>query len=523
MRERSAKENGMMMTFRTAVALMILSSGWVPLGAQQPIGDEPVIELTLERMVELAMSNSYQIRRVNLDIERTRYNLQAQRAGLKSRVDLNLQTPTYETVSEARWNSLLGRNEIARENSSRWQADLSIRQPVILFGYPTNGELSLNSRLYRYRQIDGEGEVDVRYYNRYFVAYEQRLFQPNQLRNNLEEAELNLESSELNFQQDVVGLIDNVADDYYELFENAYDDLIYQEYVDHLGDAIAAGDALAAADPARAVDLDQIRIELANAQEDLQAARSDFRLSSAEVRQDFRLPPNAILTLDPVISIAPVEVPLVRAVALARTLTPRLRQLDIDYREREINLDQTRGQQAFRMDLELTYGREMQNSFLDDLFREPTNSYSIGVNAYVPIWDWGQRQNRIAAQEINLEQTRLQIEQTETDIESNVNNEVRNLAEFESRALAMQDNRTLAHQASVTAMERYQAGAITASELLQSLEREVSTNRNFLDAFLGWRGALLRLQQLTYYDFERDLPVLERFGIGADGSPLALP
>jgi hypothetical protein len=59
--------------------------------------------------------------------------------------------------------------------------------------------------------------------------------------------------------------------------------------------------------------------------------------------------------------------------------------------------------------------------------------------------------------------------------------------------------------------------------LLQSLEREVSTNRNFLDAFLGWRGALLRLQQLTYYDFERDLPVLERFGIGADGSPLALP
>ena len=501
-----------------ATSLVLLASALVaPLDAREQAAGGQVIEFTLERMVELAMSNSYQIRQVNLDIERTRYNLQAERAGLKSRVDLNLRTPEFEAVSEARWNADLGRNEIVRENSGRWQADLSIRQPVILFGYPTNGELSLNSRMYRYRQVDGDGQADVRYYNRYFVAYEQRLFQPNQLKNNLEEAELDFESSELEFQEDVIGLIENVSDDYFDLFEDAYDDLIYQEYVGHLEDAMSAGEALAAADPARAIDLDQIRIELANAQEDLQSARSGFRLAAAEIRQDLRMPQDEPIVLNPVISITPVTIPLDRAIELARTFTPRLRQLDIQYREREINLDETRGQGSFRMDVELTYGREMQNTFLDDLFREPSNSYSAAVSAYVPIWDWGQRDNRIAAQQINLDQTRLRMDQTETDIESSVSNEIRNVEEFENRALAMQDNRALAHETSVTAVERYGNGVITASELLQSLEREVGTVQNFLDVFLEWRRSLLRLQELTYYDFERDLPVLERFGIGEQG------
>jgi outer membrane protein TolC len=187
-------------------------------------------------------------------------------------------------------------------------------------------------------------------------------------------------------------------------------------------------------------------------------------------------------------------------------------------RENELSLERTRAQNAFRLDLSFTYGREMQNEFLADLFREPSNSYSASVRAYVPIWDWGQRDYRIAAQEISLEQTRLRMEQTTTDIESSVNNEVRNVEEFESRALNMQDNRVLAHDSSVAALDRYENGMITASEMLQSLEREVDTSRNALSAYLGWRRALLRIQEQTYYDFESDLPVLQRFGISTSGN-----
>lgn len=488
-----------------------------PLGAQvtpAPAQGTQVVELTLEGMVDLAMSSSFQIRQVELNIQRTRHNLRAEQAGLKSRVDLNLQTPNWQAISEARYNSVLGRNEIVRENSQRWQADLSIRQPVILFGRPTNGELSLNSRLYRYKQIEDNRDDDIRYYNRYFVEYSQNLFQPNDLKINLEEAEMDLERSELDFQGDVIDLINNVSEDYFELFEDAYEAIIFERFVTRLEEAATIADGLAAGDPARALEADQVRIELANAREELQRSRSSFRLSAAEIKQDFQMSPSDSIVLQPVIEVEPVSIDVEQAVAYARSLTPRLRRLDMDLRRNEIGLERTEGRQSFRMDVDLSYGREMQDPLISDLFKEPSNSYSVSVSAYVPVWDWGQRKERIAASQINIEQTRLRMEQAETDIVATVNNEVRNLEEFESRAVAMEDNLALATQSAETAMERYREGSASAVDLLQSLDREVDTAQNFLDAFLGWRRALRSLQRVTYFDFVQGTPVLERFGIG---------
>lgn len=38
---------------------------------------------------------------------------------------------------------------------------------------------------------------------------------------------------------------------------------------------------------------------------------------------------------------------------------------------------------------------------------------------------------------------------------------------------------------------------------------------NQLEAYLGYQNALLELQQMTFYDFERGMPLMERFRIGA--------
>ena len=186
-------------------------------------GQQTAIEMTLDRMVDLSLSNSFRIRNLNLSIERTRHRLGAEEARLKTNVSLNLSAPEYESSADPRWNSTLGRNEIIHETTRRWEGTLSIRQPVILFGYPTNGYLSLNNRVYRYSQISNDGSSDLRYYNRYFVRYTQPLFQPNSLKNDLEEAQLDLENSELDFYGDVVEIVDDLSGDYFDLFEDAYD------------------------------------------------------------------------------------------------------------------------------------------------------------------------------------------------------------------------------------------------------------------------------------------------------------
>src|SRR5687767_11997543 len=61
-------------------ATLFVSSGEKPLSAQVP----RVVEITLESAAEMAMNDSYSVRRVRLEIDRTRLLLEAERAALKS-------------------------------------------------------------------------------------------------------------------------------------------------------------------------------------------------------------------------------------------------------------------------------------------------------------------------------------------------------------------------------------------------------------------------------------------------------
>lgn len=498
-----------MWTFTTVLITVTAFTDAAPVAAQQA----NVVRLTLDRMVDLALSNSFQVRQLNMSIDRTRFSLQAQRARLKSRIDLNVSAPDFQSVAEPRWNSTLQREEIVHENSRRFEAELSIRQPVILFGYPTNGYLSLNNRIYRYNQLDNDGNSDLRYYNRYFVRYTQPLFQPNSLRNDIEEAELDLEDTQLRFYRDVVELVDDLSDDYFQLFEIAYEELIDRSHVESLTAAVAAAGTLAAADSTRAIEVGQIQVELANASEQVRQSESEFRLNAASLRTRLNLAETDSITLNPLISVRPVTIDAAQATQYAMELTPRLRQLNISFRENEIRLEETKGRRGFRMDLAFSYGREAQNPIFDRIWADPTNTYTVDVNAYLPIWDWGERSSRIAASRIGLDQTRLRIDQAEQSIRSDVVNQVRNAEEFEDRALAMEQNLLLATELSASSLQLYLQGSIAALDLLQSFRRQVDTANNFLDAYLGWRRSLLRIQQLTFYDFELGIPLLQRFGV----------
>jgi len=472
-----------------------------------------VIELTLDRMVDLALSSSYRVRQLNLSIDRTRYQLRAERARLKSRVDLELTLPAFNATSEPKWNSTLQKDEIVHTQSRLWEGEVSVRQPLVLFGYPTNGYLSFNNRMYRLGQRQGDGSRDVDYYNRYYIRYVQPFFQPNRLKNDLEEAELDLEGSELNFREDVVRIVSDLSGDYFDLFEDAYNQVINRRLVETLERALTAASDLARSDPDRALDRSQVQVELANAREQVQQAESAFRLRASYIRTRLGLADGDVITLDPTPNMDPVEMDVDEAIAFAVDRTPRLRQLDISRREDEISLEETEGRNAFRMDVSVSYGREMYQPEFDLLWDDPENSYTVNVNAYLPLWDWGERKLRVESSRIRIRQTDIRIEEAQSQIVSDVRNEVRNVEEYETRTRAMGENLDLAREISESSLGRYAAGEISVLDLLQSLRRETDTAENFLDTYLGWRRGILNLQELTYHDYETDTPILERFGM----------
>lgn len=502
------------MVGRTWIACLVIASLWAG-GPSLQAQPRQAIPLTLEGAVDMAMQGSYRVRQLQLGIERTRSWLRAERAGLKSRIYMNLRVPEIAAISDNKWNSTLRQYEIVRENTRRWQMNVAVRQPVILFGYPTNGYLSLNNTMYRYAQLGETGSegLDVRYYNRYFIRFEQPLFQPNGLKNDIEDAELNLEREELEFQEDIVDMLDDIADDYYDLFELSYEQQIFQRQVEDLQRAAKLAAERVRQDTSRAIEVSQVRVELANARERVSQTRSNYRLAASRMKQRLNLDESDSLIVDPDPRVRPVDIDVDQAVAYGRSLRPQLRKLSIQQRKDELDVNNAKGWDSFRANLELTYGRETQDPRFDELWERPTNSYSVGLYAYIPIWDWGRRRARIQAERISLRKTELYIEETEREIRTDIANAIQNLEEYEQRAMTMEENLQMARDIVEASMTQYRSGDITILDLLQSLSRQEDTAQNFLTTYLGYRNALLTLQTLTYYDFERDMPLLRRFEV----------
>ena len=468
-----------------------------------------VLHLTLDKAVEIAMRNSYDIKQLELGIQRRKAWLRAQQAGLKSRVYMQLWAPRINAVSEYKWNSLLHRDEIVRTNTRLWQAELSVRQPVIIFGYPTNGYLSLNYKTYRYWQKDGGAEVN--YYNRYFVAFEQPLFQPNTLKNNIEHAEADLQEAELRYLEDRVRMIDNIADSYYRLFQMSYLDRIYGRRLQLLRVVQRAAEELASSDTTRRVDLIQVRVEIANTRDRIAQNRSDLRMAIADLKQRLRARLPDSVVVDPAVDLRPVQVTLDDAVDKGFKLNPRLRILALRRRQREIELENTKGWNAFRVNLEMTYGLEREDDRFGMLFHDLDKSYSVSANAYLPLWDWGQRKARIEARAISVKQADLMIEAKRHEIRSDVANAVTNLKEYQQRALNMQKNLEMARQIAAMNLERYRQRQISLQDMLQNVNQVETTEQNFLDAYLGYRRSLLKLMVVTYYDYEKNATLLDLF------------
>ncbi|RPI01588.1 MAG: TolC family protein [Calditrichaeota bacterium] len=479
-------------------------------GILSSVSADEIIHLTLEKAVSIAMEKSYRIKQLKLGIERSRQWLKAERAGLKSQVSMNIKAPEFSALSDYKWDSVLSKDVIIRQNTKMWWMNLSISQPVILFGYPTNGYLSLNSRVYRYSQLDQE-IWDASYYNRYFVKFEQPFFQPNRLKNALEKAELSLEENELQFLDDQVDLIDDIAEKYYELYRFAYVDQIIDHYITKLERVEDIAQCHSQANGSKSIECIQVQIELANAREKKAQNLSEFRLRSTRMKQRLQLENDDSLAIDPETQFTPITIDMEQALNYGITLRPRLRLLEITRRQNEIDLGNVKGWNAFRVNVEMTYGLEKQDDRVNQLWQEYDNSYSVTVNAYIPIWDWGQRQARIEAQDITIRKTELSIEEAQSQIESEIRTAVQDVQEYQKRALNMQNNLQMADEITNISLNQFEEEKVSLQDLLQTLNRQRETETNFLDAYLGYRKSFLTLMIDTYYDYENEIQLLEKF------------
>jgi outer membrane protein len=470
------------------------------------------INLTLDNAVDIAINNSFRTKLLQLQIERSMWWLKAREARLRTQVSMRVKTPDLQRISENKWNSVLYRDEIVRTNTELWQSDLSVRQPVMLLGYPTNGYLSLNYKLYRYTQRD-DGDLETDFYNRLYVKFEQPFFLPNELKNDLESAQLNLKRIRLDYVQNRMRIIDDISDDYYDLFRLAYYKELYQKKLDALEQILGIASDIVSADSSRQIENTQLELELSNVQEELLTNISTTRYRTSLIKQRLRIDLEDSIYVNPFINLEPIDVDFNKALKYGYKNSAHLQRLNINKRYAEIEVEDQKGRNAFHMTLEMTYGLEKMNQEITTLWDQFDNSNSVTLNAYIPLWDGGGRNARIQAEMAQLRRNELQIMEEQTDIENDVTNAFTNMNEYYGRSKNMQNSINLAMEITLQGIEQYQKKIITLQDLLQIIKRHQDTEINFINAYLGYRRALLSLMRITFYDFEKDISVLDAFNM----------
>jgi len=168
----------------------------------------------------------------------------------------------------------------------------------------------------------------------------------------------------------------------------------------------------------------------------------------------------------------------------------------------------TKSLNEFRGDINLRLGISGDNPDLDKIFDAPTNSPSVGVSLSIPLFDWGEKKARIAAQEAAIESEKLGLDEERKQIIIGIREAYRNLQNQLNQieiAEQSQNNAQLTYEIN---LERYENGDLTSMDL-NLFQTQLSEKKfAYIQALINYKIELLNLKIQSLYDFEKNRPVV---------------
>ncbi|NOZ60369.1 MAG: TolC family protein [Calditrichaeota bacterium] len=468
--------------------------------------------LTLHKALQIAMNNSPQIKHSQLNLERSREMLNAQKASLKSQFSLSL-TPFSYTHSQQFFDFF---STWYKSESKQSTSQFMISQPIPW----TDGTLSLINQ-FGWRDSYSEdptsrtsGNSSKTYSNDLYLSFRQPLFTYNRTKLELNTLKLDLENAALSYAIQKLFLEYQVTQDFYNVYlKKASLDIAIDEYKNRqesykiIKNKVDAG--LAAREELYQAELDMTssKSSVQNSQTELENVMDSFKkLIGLSIFDDISV------TAD--IAHHPVEVNLQKALDTALKYRMELRQKEIAVDNAKFNLIQASATNEFRGDLSLSYGIIGTDENVNSVFDAPTKNERFSIQFNIPLFDWGQKKSRIKAFTASVKDKELSMDDQKTDIIIQVRQAYRNLKNLVNQIEIANQNVRNAQLTYDINLERYKNGDITSMDLNLFQNQLSQAKMNRISALINYKLELLNLKVLSLYDFEKDqqvVPQIEQY------------
>ena len=478
-----------------SLALLFMLAG-LPNGNAQEI-------LTLDKALQIAETGSPDLQRSMLNLERFSKNLEAQRAALKSRFSLDVAPIEYSNTRRfdqrySQWYT----NETFATNST-----FRVEQPILA----TDGTLSLINRFgWQNSNSEFEGALSENksFTNNLYLNLSQPIFTYNRRKLALKELELSFEGANISYAMQRLNLEKNVTQYFYNVYmaqmnlSIAKDELANtQKSHNIIKNKVGAG--LAAKE-----ELYQSELNLSTSKSSLQDR--EVALENAKDQLKLYLGMDLFTDISVLANVAANPIPVDMDKAIEHGLGSRmeLRQREIDIENSMFEMIRVKSQNEFKGDVNLSYGIIGDNEKLNQIFDNPTLNPQVSVSFNIPLFDWGEKKARIAAQEAAMKTNELSLSDEKKQIIIGIRQVYRNIQNQLTQIDIAEQNERNAELTYEINLERYENGDLTGMDLnlyqTQLSEKKISKAQ----ALINYKIELLNLKIQSLFDFEKNEAII---------------
>ncbi|HEY4787297.1 MAG TPA: TolC family protein, partial [Bacteroidales bacterium] len=179
--------------------------------------------------------------------------------------------------------------------------------------------------------------------------------------------------------------------------------------------------------------------------------------------------------------------------------------------EAKRDVAQAKGQRR-TINLSASYGlnKSTENDLLP-VYQNPGESRGLTIGVGIPLLDWGQGRGRVKMAQSNMELTKVQIQQEQTDFEQNIYLQVMQFNLQDDQVVIAAKSDTIGQKRYDVTKQRFLIGKIDVLNLNDALKEKDSAKRGYISALRDYWNYFYTLRELTLYDFISNQPLLEEF------------
>ncbi len=455
--------------------------------------------LTLDKALDIARTNSPDIRKSLLNMERSEQSLKAQNAALKSNFSLGVtpfsfdQTRSFDNFN-AKWFT---------SKTSQSFGTFTVTQPFL----PTDGTISLVNRFGWQDKSSIQGLSNIKskaFTNALSLSISQPIFTYNRTKLQIKELELNLENAQLSYAMQKLNMEKQVTQFFYDVFLAQMNLSISQDEFNNTQKSYEITQNKVTAGIAAKEELYQAELNFATAKSTLQNAQVNLDNQKDQFKQYIGMDILDEITVITDIALNPVAVDMKKAIDFGLNSRMELRQRAIDIETSQFDMITTKALNEFKGSVNLSLGITGDNEKLKDIYDNPTNNPRASVSFNIPLYDWGEKKARIKAQEAVIETQKLSEVEQRKQITLDIRKVYRSLQNQVNQIDIARQNEKNAQLTYEINLERYSNGDLTSMDLNLYQNQLSQKKMAYSQALIDYKIELLNLKIQSLYDFEKN-------------------